>query len=565
MKRRLLRERCILAALAVMILSGAALLMMTRRGETKLKAKQPPPHTALAAMREEESIDAFAKVRRRYTLKLPKRVDEGLQLAFFARHQYAEVLIDGERRFAVQPDTRSEMLKTPGCYWALIGLESRDAGKTVQVILTPVYRSSAEPEFLLTPKEHAFKEQLRSDLGLIALGVMAMVTGLLLVVLVLCVPFERRRRTAMGYLALLAMTAGGWKLLGLPTSYLVLDWWGDSFFHYATMPYLAGMVAYLIMPVLAVQFLNHVREGGPTPAGQAGALIAALAAAALFVLQACGILELHDFLSVAAVMNSALMVLALADLLCSRDNRRQRWLVSFPLCAAFDLMTAAVTNSSRYAVALLLCILVNALVHGVLFVRGAIRRETETQKLRLTTLAGQIQPHFIQNTLTTAYYLCDSDPRKAKQVIRDFSNYLESDFRAATSDAPVPFERELAHTKAYLAVEQLRFEDELFVEINTPDTMFRLPPLTLQPIVESAVKRGLGTGAAPEHIFIRTQKQPEGVELTVEDDAPPEGESADGLRGVDTRLKMLGCGTLRVAPRTGGGTSVTIFVPNNEG
>jgi len=553
-----------LAALALMILSGAALLMTTHRGEAKLTEKPPLPRAALSAVCEEEPIDAFAKVQRRYTLKLPKRVDAGLQLAFFARHQYTEVLIDGERRFAVQPDTRSGSLKTPGNYWALIGLEARDAGKTAQVILTPVYRNSAEPEFLLTPKEHAFKEQLRSDLGPIVLGVMAVVTGLLLVLLVLCVPFDRRRRKAMTYLAFLALAAGVWKLLGLPTIYLVLDWWGDTFFHYATMPYLTGMVAYLTMPALAVQFLNHMREGGPAPAGQVGALIAALATAALFALQACGILELHDFLSAVTVMNSVLMVLVLADMLRSQDNRRQRWLVSFPLCAAFDLLVSGVTNSSRYAVALLLCILVNALVHGVLFVRTAIRRETETQKLRLTTLAGQIQPHFIQNTLTTAYYLCDSDPHKAKQVIRDFSNYLESGFQAATNDAPVPFERELAHTKAYLAVEQMRFENELFVEVDTPDTMFRLPPLTLQPIVESAVKRGLGTGAAPEHIFIRTRKRPEGVELTVEDDAPPEGKSGAGLRSIDARLKMLGCGTLRIAPRIGGGTSVTILVPNND-
>ncbi len=564
MKRRASLERLILATLVLALFSGAALLILTQRGAAELTEKPPAPRAALVAARQEERIDAFAKVRRCYTLTLPKRVDAGLQLAFFARHQYSEILIDGERRFAVQPDIHAGVLKTPGNYWALVGLREEDAGKRVQIVLTPAYRNSAEPEFLLTPKEYAFKEQLRGDLHLGILAFLTVITGLLLVLLVLCVPFERRRRRALSYLALLAISAGIWKLLGLPTTYLVLDWWGDRFFHYATMPYLTGMVAYLVMPVLAVQFLNHLREGGPELAGQLGALIAALTAMLLLVLQMFGLAELHDFLPAVSVMNSALLALALTDILRCRSNQFQLWLASFPVSVALDLLIAGVTRSSRYAVVLLFCILINALVHGVLFVRAALREETEVQKLRLTALAAQIQPHFIQNTLTSVYYLCDSNPQKAKQAIRDLSQCLENDFQAATEDTPIPFERELAHTKAYLAVEQLRFEDELIVEYDVSETMFRLPPLTLQPIVESAVKRGLGTGAAPERILIRTRKQPGGFELTVEDDAPSAREAGSGLQSVGTRLRLLNCGALRVGARADGGAIVTIFVPEKS-
>lgn len=544
------------AALLLMLLSGAALLYLMRHGEAKLLVRQAVPHSELGAVREEEPMEGFAGVRRHYALTLPKRVDAGLQLAFFVRHQYAEVLIDGQRRFAVQPE--GQTLKTPGNYWAMISLRGRDAGKRAEIILTPVYRSSTEPRFLLTPKEFAFKEQLRSDLLLIILGLMAILTGFLLVLLVLTVPFERRRKRALTYLSLLSFSGGVWKLLGLPTAYLVLDWWGDRFYGYATAPYLAGMIAYLFMPAFAMQFLNNLREGGEAPAEQIGALVAALTAVVLFVLQMLGVAELHDYLNMVSVLNALLMVLSLADMLRSRSTRHRLWLFSFPISIAVDLTIAWVTHSSRCAIALLLCILINALAHGVVFVRTATRAEADAQRMRLMTLAGQIQPHFIQNALTSAYYLCDSDPQKAMQMIRAFSTYLENDFQAATNDAPIPFERELEHTRAYLAVEQLRFEGELFVQIDTASTMFRLPPLTLQPIVEDAVKRGLGKGVSPEHITIRAKERDDGCELTVEDDAPP--SDGDALQIVDARLRTLSGGELRIEPLADG-TRVTVWIP----
>lgn len=64
----------------------------------------------------------------------------------------------------------------------------------------------------------------------------------------------------------------------------------------------------------------------------------------------------------------------------------------------------------------------------------------------------------------------------------------------------VQFKDELEHTRAYLAVEQAQFEDSLFVSFDTPHTLFRVPPLTLQPILENAVKHGMGTSSKPIHI-----------------------------------------------------------------
>ena len=67
----------------------------------------------------------------------------------------------------------------------------------------------------------------------------------------------------------------------------------------------------------------------------------------------------------------------------------------------------------------------------------------------------------------------------------DFADYLRKNFNAVASDSTIPFSTELEHTRAYLAVEQAQLDDMLVVDWDTPFTCFRIPPLTLQPIVET--------------------------------------------------------------------------------
>ena len=115
--------------------------------------------------------------------------------------------------------------------------------------------------------------------------------------------------------------------------------------------------------------------------------------------------------------------------------------------------------------------------------REIARQEREIAHERSSVMVLQMRPHFIYNTLMSIYSLCRLDPRMARQVTMDFTNYLRRNFNAVASDSAVPFSTELEHTRAYLAVEQAQFDDMLIVEWDTPFTHFRLPPLTLQPIV----------------------------------------------------------------------------------
>ena len=200
--------------------------------------------------------------------------------------------------------------------------------------------------------------------------------------------------------------------------------------------------------------------------------------------------------------------------------------------------------------------------------REIAQQQREIANQRSSIMVLQMRPHFIYNTMTSIYYLCKQDPEKAQQITMDFTNYLRKNFNAVATENPIPFSGELEHTLAYLAVEQAQYEDSLFVEYDTPHTMFRVPPLTLQPIVENAVKHGRDPYAGAFHISVRTRKTESGSEIVVEDDGRGFDPAADSeghlaLNNIRQRLEIMCSGSLTIAPRDGGGTVVTVTVPDS--
>ena len=192
-------------------------------------------------------------------------------------------------------------------------------------------------------------------------------------------------------------------------------------------------------------------------------------------------------------------------------------------------------------------------------------QQQEIAHQRASVMVLQMRPHFIYNTMTTIYYLCKQDADKAQQVTRDFTDYLRQNFSAIASEDTVPFADELKHTQSYLAVEKAQHEKDLFVEYDTPVTRFRLPPLTLQPLVENAVKHGLDPNAGPLTISVRTEQKEDGVLITVRDngkgfDPGDRSKPHPALDNIESRLDQQCGGTLTIASEPGC-TAVTIFIP----
>ncbi len=200
--------------------------------------------------------------------------------------------------------------------------------------------------------------------------------------------------------------------------------------------------------------------------------------------------------------------------------------------------------------------------------------ELNDQKLFISVL--QMRPHFIYNTLTNIYYLCDINPKKAQEAVENFSTYLKQNFSAVARQDLIPFEEELKHAKAYLSVVKIRYDELLFVEYDIEYTAFHLPPLTLEPIVENAVKHGLDPESSPLNITIHTyhdgnlsfiEVENTGKDFDINDEISSINLSEKtpehiGLTNVSERLKALCNGNLKISRRENGGTIVKITIPD---
>ena len=204
-------------------------------------------------------------------------------------------------------------------------------------------------------------------------------------------------------------------------------------------------------------------------------------------------------------------------------------------------------------------------------------RELEEKKEELADLQtrialSQIKPHFLYNVLNSIYYLCSWDPKKAQEVINDFSDYLRMNIGSIETNHPIPFTKEFEHVRTYLALEQIRFEKRLRVQFDITVRQFLVPSLTVQPIVENAVRHGICTRQEGGTVTVATKEEEDAFLVVVRDDGigfEPQKLSPDdpqhiGIRNVRERLTMISHAALEIDSAVGEGTTVTIRIPKDQ-
>ena len=193
--------------------------------------------------------------------------------------------------------------------------------------------------------------------------------------------------------------------------------------------------------------------------------------------------------------------------------------------------------------------------------------EAELKESRVSIMLSQIQPHFIYNTLGTIERMCLRDPQKAFELVRNFSLYLRGNFSELDSVAPIRFEEELKHIQYYVNIEKVRFPD-MNIEYDVEATEFVLPALSVQPLVENAIKHGLMRLETGGTVVIRSYETPTHFCVSVKDDgvgfdtsAPIDEKKHVGLRNIRGRLKAMVNGELILESKPGVGTKAVIMIP----
>lgn len=197
-------------------------------------------------------------------------------------------------------------------------------------------------------------------------------------------------------------------------------------------------------------------------------------------------------------------------------------------------------------------------------------QEVELTNARVNIMLSQIGPHFLYNTLNSISALCDEDPKLAQTVTDNFAQYLRGNLQSINSDALISFTKELEHTKVYTDIEQIRFGESLHIVYDTEEINFFLPSLTLQPLVENAIKHGVRKKSEPGTVTVRTAKNGDCYTITVSDDGvgfdlqsvKKDGQNHFGLDLIEKRLKQFCDGKLDIESTIGVGTKITVTIPD---
>lgn len=206
-------------------------------------------------------------------------------------------------------------------------------------------------------------------------------------------------------------------------------------------------------------------------------------------------------------------------------------------------------------------------------IQNEIQGELKQRELnaKIAIMLSQIQPHFLYNAMTSVAKLCDIDPTVAKQAVISFSGYLRGNMDSLTEKGLISFKKELKHIEAYLNLEKAIYGKALNVVYENLDQCFGLPPLTVQPIVENAVRHGIGRRVGGGTVTITTKKTDAEHIITVTDDGMGFEETAGSVRrgiGIDNvrrRLYEQCRGTLEIFSEKGAGTTVNIKIPVKGG
>jgi sensor histidine kinase YesM len=363
-----------------------------------------------------------------------------------------------------------------------------------------------------------------------------------------------------------------------------IPFWNESIISNTLLFGISMMFYMFFISLLGIYMLNKTKKVGIITISIVG-----FTNALFLLLPLLTNLYFYDLLSywtiVQCVANIVLCVCIIKDFIVS--NEKTKWFCSILLLPlVFFILDAIMIYlgkwkmgiSSQYVFAFIFVI---ALVVVLMVIPQNINasmkaKELEVEKTalnaqltesRISTMMSQIRPHFIYNTLGTIEQLCELDPDKAGELVHDFAKYLRGNFGELANVKPIPMSQEMEHVYHYIRIENVRFPDMTFLfEMNAKD--FYIPALSIQPIVENAIKHGLFKLEKGGTIKVISYETNTHYLVSIEDDGigfdtsvlVDEKEHV-GLHNIRARLEAMVNGELEIESTIGVGTKVLIKIP----
>ncbi|WP_372007161.1 ATP-binding protein [Paenibacillus chitinolyticus] len=241
-----------------------------------------------------------------------------------------------------------------------------------------------------------------------------------------------------------------------------------------------------------------------------------------------------------------------------------------------DIQSGFLAGANDYVTKPVEAIEIKSRIEALTTIKQVVREQLQ---LEAAWLQAQIQPHFLFNALNSVIALRDINLDKMGDLLHELSNFLRNKFKFENPNGLVPIEEELSLVRSYLYIEKIRFEEKLQINWEIDDyAELEIPFLTIQPLVENAIRHGVMNRPRGGKIVIRVSVYDTHAEITIEDDGigmdkdqlqrilerRADSSSGVGLINTDQRLKRhFGTG-LDIQSTIDNGTKVTFRVRNRS-
>ena len=243
--------------------------------------------------------------------------------------------------------------------------------------------------------------------------------------------------------------------------------------------------------------------------------------------------------------------------------------IAFAVYCILPLAAIIIQNLLQgYAIAYLSIIIAIEILFLFVNVKKNIELANEakrTKEAEVKLMVSQIQPHFIYNTLSSISTLIKKNPDKAQKGLDDFTEYLRVNLNSISETGLINFENELKHIETYLSLEKMRFNERLNIILDIKTKDFMVPPLSVQPIVENAVKHGILKKIEGGTITIKTYEDTQAYIVEIIDDGVGFDVNKSiktnehiGLNNVKYRLSTMCHGDLIMESEIDKGSKATV-------
>ena len=244
--------------------------------------------------------------------------------------------------------------------------------------------------------------------------------------------------------------------------------------------------------------------------------------------------------------------------------------IAFGLYCLLPLVAIILQNIFKgYAIAYASIIIAIEILFFFVNVSKNIQLAVEQEKnkeAQIKIMMSQIQPHFIYNSLSAISTLITIDPEKAQQSLDEFTEYLRHNLSSLTETKLIPFEDELRHIETYVSLEKVRFNERVNIIYDIQVKDFSVPPLSVQPLIENAIKHGILKKEKGGLVTFKTYETNKAYVVEVIDDGVGfnmndiefDKNKHFGISNIKHRLKTMCNGDLIITSELNKGTKTVI-------